>query len=324
MTSLTVSADVLGLIARIERLIGKVEGLQLARSVPKLRQKNRARSVRGSTGIEGNCCTVEQVEAIMRGEPVALSRKEQIEVRNALDAYAALPDFDPLSIDSLLKAHTILMGNGIMLAPGSFRRAPVEVYITEVETRPMLKWQSVESAIRALFGYLGQSKDAMLIRSIRFHFEFADIHPFMDGNGRVARLWQTRLLMEEHPIFEFLDVESMVFDAREEYYRQIRLTQERGDVEGFALFMLKHIEQSLSRLWEDSYTIPRSYEDRVFIARAAFAEEVFSRKQYLQLFKTISAATASRDLATATQEGLLAREGDKRTAVYRFVSSPRL
>ncbi len=45
-------------------------------------------------------------------------------------------------------------------------------------------------------------------------------------------LWQTRLLMEAHPVFEFLDVESMVFEQREEYYRQIRSAQESGKADG--------------------------------------------------------------------------------------------
>lgn len=215
-TELVLSPESIKKLAEVEQLIGKVEGMQLSRPVPKLRQKNRAKSIRGSTGIEGNSCSVEQVEAIADGQPVALSKKEQLEIRNALETYDALPSFDPVSIASLLDAQRMLMGNGLLLVPGRFRQGPVEVYVTETETLRLPSWKTVEPSVQALFDDLENGAELMLISSIRFHFEFVGIHPFSDGNGRMARLWQTRLLMEEHPVFEFLDVESMVFDRRED------------------------------------------------------------------------------------------------------------
>lgn len=319
LTELTFSAESIQKLAEVEQLIGKVEGLQLSRPVPKLRQKNRAKSIRGSTGIEGNSCSVEQVEAIAAGERVALSKKEQLEIRNALEAYDALPNFDPLSIESLLDAQKILMGNGLELAPGRFRKDSVEVYVTETETRVMPRWETVEPSMKALFDYLKDGKDLMLIKSIRFHFEFVNIHPYFDGNGRTARLWQTRLNMDHHPVFEFLDVESMVFEQRDEYYRQICNAQECGDVDGFVRFMLEQIRRSLLNLWENSAPSLNTSADRIVIAQQALGKELFSRKDYCRLFKTISPATASRDLSAGVAAGTLLREGDKRTAVYRFV-----
>jgi Fic family protein len=153
--------------------------------------------------------------------------------------------------------------------------------------------------------------------SIHFHFECVNIHPFFDGNGRTARLWQPRLLMKEHPVFEFLDVESMVFEQREEYYRQIRLAQESGKADGFVEFMLEQIRRSLSNLWENSTKSSGGYTDRLAAAKQSLSTD-FSRKEYLKLFKMISAPTASRDLASGVADGVLIREGDKRTAVYRF------
>ncbi len=318
-TELVLSAESIRKLAEVEQLIGKVEGLHLSRPVPKLRQKNRAKSIRGSTGIEGNSCSVEQVEAIADGRPVALSKKEQLEIRNALEGYDTLMSFDPFSIQSILDAHRTLMGKGLLLVPGKFRQGPVEVYVTETQTRSMPDWKTVESSMEALFGYLKNGEDLMLIKSIRFHFEFVNIHPFLDGNGRVARLWQTRLLMEEHPVFEFLDVESMVFERREEYYRQICNAQNCGNVDCFVSFMLEQIRRSLASLWENSAPSRNTYADRISIAQQAFGKETFSRKDYCRLFKTISPATASRDLSAGVTAGSLDREGDKRTAVYRFV-----
>ena len=65
----------------------------------------------------------------MRGEPVGLSKREVLEIRNALDAYENLSSYNPYSIDSLLKAHALMMGGGLMLSAGNFRSSTVEVYI---------------------------------------------------------------------------------------------------------------------------------------------------------------------------------------------------
>ncbi len=315
---LTISPEIIQKIAEIEKLIGRIEGIKLTKPTPKLRKNNLIKSVQGSTGIEGNSCTVEQVQAIINKQPVPLSQKEQLEIKNAIDTYNIISEFDPFSIDSLLYAHTRLMGNGLMLSPGLFRKSPVEVYITETVTRSMPNWQIVETLIQGLFYYLRSDKDLILVKSVRFHFEFVNIHPFIDGNGRTARLWQTRLLMEEHPIFEFLDVESMIFENRKEYYQQICNAQECNDSAGFLLFMLKQIHDSLQSLWDKSGVVLNTYADRINIAQHEFTGKNFSRQEYQQLFKTISSATASRDLTKSTKQGILIRTGDKRTAKYQF------
>jgi len=319
ITPLSISPSIIRIIADIEKYIGRLEGVQFTKPSPKLRRRNRALSVRGSTGIEGNSCSLKQVQDLVSGNPVALSKKEQLEISNALNAYNILSEFDPFSVDSLLKAHKRLMGNGLMLAPGQFRESSVEVYITETETMVMPNWKKIGAMIENIFDYLNDKDELALLKSVRFHFEFVNIHPFSDGNGRTARLWQTRLLMEAHPVFEFLDVESMIFENREEYYRQIRNSQKLNDSAGFCLFMLEQILCSVKSVWKNSGVIANSCTARMSIARDIFSEKDFSRQEYQQLFKTISAATASRDLAKSTEAGILIRRGDKRTARYVFV-----
>jgi Fic family protein len=211
------------------------------------------------------------------------------------------------------------MRGGLMLGSGHFRQSSVEVYITENEMREMPPWKIIPDVMGTLFASLRISIEPPLLKAIRFHFDFVNLHPFMDGNGRIARLWQSRLMMEIHPIFEFLDVESIVFDQREEYYRQIRIGQEGGDINGFVCFMLEQVSCSLRFVWEHSGVVAPSQEQRLLIAAEAFGNTSFSRRDYGQLFKTISPVTASRDLAAGVNKDLLARQGDKRTAVYRFL-----
>ena len=319
LTPVTLDADILQRMMTVSRLIGRLEGINLLKPVPKLRDQNRSRTVHGSTAIEGNPCTLKDVEDIMRGSPVLVSPSKLLEVRNALAAYDALRDFSPYEIGSFLRAHAVLMGGGLMLGAGLFRREPVEVYISETETRAMPPWRTVEPRMRELFSYLAEDADPVLLKSVRFHFECVNLHPFTDGNGRVARLWQTRLLMEFHPVFEFLDVESMIYEKRMGYYACIRESQERGDAAGFVRFMLDRLVETLDRLWESSgHGIPRR-DDRLHTARVHFGSGSFTRKDYLTLFKTIVAVTASRDLKAGVDSGALHRQGDNRTTVYQFL-----
>lgn len=312
------TGSIVELMMKISEGVGRVEGMSLAQPSPKLRHNNRVRTVQGSVGIEGNTCSVAQVEAISKGRLVPVSELEQIEVRNALEAYAALSSFDPTLIDSLLSAHAQLMGGGLMPGAGPFRTGAVEVYITEHRTRMMPYLDKVPGLMDGLFDYLRSSEDSLLLKSVRFHFEFVNIHPFFDGNGRMARLWQTRLLMQYHPIFEFLDVESMVFEHRPEYYAVIRQAQDEKNSSCFVEFMLRQILRSLSNLWKADWATTNTVGDRLERARQKLGSASFSRKDYLLLFKSISPVTASRDLKWGTDAGLLVRTGDKRTAEYRF------
>jgi Fic family protein len=74
----------------------------------------------------------------------------------------------------------------------------------------------------------------------------------------------------------------------------------------------------LKQLIEDTRGVTLTAEKRLGIARTAFGEKPFSRKSYQNLLKTISTATASRDLHQGVKMGLLNRFGDKRTAEYQF------
>ena len=58
--------------------------------------------------------------------------------------------------------------------------------------------------------------------------------------------------------------------------------------------------------------------DRLELATQSFGDISFSRKDYQAIFKTISTATASRDLQLGVKKGLLEKTGDRRTATYRF------
>jgi len=96
-----------------------------------------------------------------------------------------------------------------------------------------------------LFGWLKKSRDHLLIRSCVFHYEFEFIHPFIDGNGRTGRLWQSLILGKLHPLFEYLPVENMVYANQQAYYDAITASTNAGQSGPFIDFMLTEIYKTL-------------------------------------------------------------------------------
>ena len=86
-----------------------------------------------------------------------------------------------------------------------------------------------------------------LILSSVFHYEFVIIHPFADGNGRMARLWQTALLSEWNPVFRYLPLESYIHEFQSDYYSAIAACHTNGNSDAFILFMLNKIDLTLDK-----------------------------------------------------------------------------
>ena len=321
ITACQITTEMTSQLVVIAESIGQLTGVNLVKPAPRLRRENRIRTIHASLAIEGNSLTREQVGALLNKQRVIGPRQDILEVQNAITAYDRLSAFDPFSPDSLLEAHGILMA-GVMENPGALRRGPIGVLREKDIFHEAPHWEKVAPMMQSLFDYLNTSRDHLLIRSCRFHFQLEHIHPFTDGNGRLGRLWQTALLMRYHPVFEFLPVEHLIREHQREYYRLLAAGDDSGDCTAFVAFLLLQIEKALHLLIDDTRGITHTNESRLEIARAGMGEKTFSRKDYQNLFKTISTATASRDLQHGIDTGVLVRSGDKRTAVYKFKSLP--
>ena len=87
-----------------------------------------------------------------------------------------------------------------------------------------------------------------LILSSIFHYEFVFIHPFHDGNGRTARLWQTAILSHWEKAFTYLPIESMIKKNQEKYYTAIQNCNNAGNSTEFIEFMLKIIDEAVDEM----------------------------------------------------------------------------
>lgn len=96
----------------------------------------------------------------------------------------------------------------------------------------------VKGLMKNLFEYLKKDKDLILIKSCVFHYAFEFIHPFVDGNGRMGRLWQTLILIQQYPVFEYLPIESLIKQKQNEDYAKLSESDKKGSSTPFIEFML--------------------------------------------------------------------------------------
>lgn len=312
-----ITGEILAEISKIERLLGRLESLEHPRPQPQLRKSNRVRTVHGSLSIEGNTLSEQQVTALIEGKTVIGKPSEVQEVLNAIEAYERMGEFNPLSSRSILKAHRMMM-NRLLDSAGKWRSGNVGIFKGSGVSHMAPPASNVPGLMKLLFEFLNKDKNHALIKSAVFHYELEFIHPFEDGNGRIGRFWHSLLLTHYHPVFEFTPVESLIKTHQQRYYEVLGKSDKAGDSTSFIEFSLEMVSQALHEFVDAIRPQPSSANTRLKSARDHFRNREFSRKEYLKLFKTISTATASRDLVAGVEAGKLSREGERALTRYRF------
>jgi Fic family protein len=311
-----ITSKILSLVASISEKIGEVNAAHLNRPPTELRKKNRIKTIQSSLEIEGNTMTEEQITDLLNNKRVLAPQKDIVEVKNAINVYNQLNKFKVYDLRSLCKAHEILM-TGLVENPGKLRQSSVGIIKGSDIAHVAPPGEMVHSLMTDLFKYLKNDDDLVLIKSCVFHYEFEFIHPFIDGNGRIGRLWQTMILKEHSPIFEFLPIETLVKSRQQEYYRVLGRSDKIGSSTPFIEFMLDIIKDALEDLLKVQ-NITLTGSDRITKFREIIGTQEFSRQDYLRSFKDISQATASRDLKFAVENGTIEKFGDKRTTQYKY------
>ncbi|MBM3248716.1 MAG: Fic family protein [Candidatus Omnitrophica bacterium] len=228
------------------------EIIEQAHLVPKweakLRRQALLRNTHSSTAIEGNKLTLEQVEALAEGKDVVATSKDKKEALNYLEALENIPSFTEkgkFKIADLLNIHRRItrdvMQNSTDL--GVFRNRQVFVgkrvfdgttFKEVVEYMPP-KTEEVPQLVQEFIDWLNLDKswgmNPVLLAGI-VHYEIARIHPFIDGNGRTARLFATVILylsdFDHRRIFALDDY----YDRdRQAYYAALKTAQTTdGDI----------------------------------------------------------------------------------------------
>ena len=240
----TVSAEAINLIAKISAQIERYAIRLEQEDGLRLRKANRIKTIHSSLAIEGNTLSESEVRDIIDGKNVVAPIRQIQEVKNAIKTYELYPSLDAFKENDLLKAHGVMM-QALLDDAGRYRRGGVGVFGEKGLVHLAPPANRVPMLMGDLFDWLKHSNDHLLIRSCVFHFEFEFIHPFIDGNGRMGRLWQSLILGKLHPLFEHLPVENMVYSNQQQYYDAITASTNAGQSGPFIDFMLGEIYKTL-------------------------------------------------------------------------------
>jgi len=216
-----------------------------------------------TTAIEGNTLTEEELAQILSGKDLASSKKyQQREVENIINAFNIIlkelvrEKSATVISPALIKRFNGMVGKNIGEAfngnPGQLRRRNVTVGAY----RPP-SFEGVEDLVKKLCDWLmrefhyghEQNFDEAVIEAIVTHVYIAWIHPFLDGNGRTARLLEFYLLLRAGvPSIASHILSNHYNNTRTEYYRQLQHASETGNLSAFIQYALEGFRDGLENI----------------------------------------------------------------------------
>jgi Fic family protein len=333
-------------IARIDEL---KQTLRYSVQTPKrwpglLRRALFARAIRASNSIEGFNVTVEDAIAAVEGdEPLEAADVDWKAVRGYRSAMtyvlqlAADPHFKH-STDFLRSLHFMMMEYDLSKNPGRWRPGPIQV-VDEAKKEVVYKApdaQLVPGLIAQLAAALNQpdNSTASMVRAAMGHLNFVMIHPFSDGNGRMARCLQSLILARAGTLApEFSSIEEYLGRNTREYYDVLLDVgagnwSPRRDARPWVRFCLTaHFRQATTILrrsrevqqtWDalEVEVKKRKLPERTILALSDAASGLRVRNAAYRSVAGISVQVATKDLKLLVDRGLLVSSGEKKWRSY--------
>lgn len=328
----TISVEAINRIAAISGLIERYAIRLEQEDGLRLRKANRIKTIHSSLAIEGNTLSEDEVRDILEGKNVVAPIKQIQEVKNAIKTYELYPSLDAFNEKDLLKAHGVMMA-ALVDNAGSYRGGGVGGYGEKGLVHLAPPADRVPVLMHNLFDWLKHAKDHLLIRSCVFHFEFEFIHPFVDGNGRMGRLWQSLILGKLHPLFEHLPVENMVYSNQQQYYDAIRDSTKAGQSGPFIDFMLSEIHKTLTahkgeplqdKLHDKPHDklhdkFPELSEKAIAVLEVIHAHRDFNAAQIGEQV-SLSERQVKTYITKLKQVGLIVRVGSNKTGYWQLTA----
>ena len=314
-----------------------------------LRRSTFARNIRGSNSIEGYNVTVEDAIAAAAGEEPqdadAVAWAAVTGYRQAMTYVLQLAD-DPhfrYSADLLRALHFMMMHHDLGKNPGRWRPGPI--FVRDEGTGEVVYQGPESSAVPGLVDELvaqleGASKSDGVVRAAMAHLNLVLIHPFSDGNGRMARCIQTLVLARTGVLApQFSSIEEYLGRNTRDYYAVLAQVgggawHPRRDVRPWVRFCLTAHYRQATTLLRRSREMEKLWGAlEIEIARAqlperamlALADAAFGWRVRNTTYRSaaeISDQLASRDLKVLVDAGWLTPKGERRGRHY--VASKRL
>jgi Fic family protein len=308
-----------------------------------LRRSTLARAIRASNSIEGINASIENVlAAVDNDDPSNIQKDTWQSIKGYRDAMTYImqaaqdPHFE-FSKQFLKSLQFMMVGHDMAKNPGQWRPGPI--YVVNGATNEVVyegpPAEMVNALAEELVAYLRKpTNEPPMVRAAMAHLNLTMIHPFKDGNGRVARALQTLVLARDgilHPVFS--SIEEWLGKVTQDYYAvlsevgQGKWTPERSALPWVRFCLQSHFHQAATLLrrneeYEKLFTgiqqvvkrnkLPDRMEVPLFDAALGFQ---LTNTSY-RLHADVTDALASRDLKRLCDAELLNPKGEKRGRRY--------
>ncbi len=337
------------ILNNISRIMAGREVIEHSKLIPKwelsLKKEARIHSAHSSTSIEGNKLTLRQVQALAEHREVDASVRDKQEVLNYLRALDAIPKYaaKKLNINLILLIHKTVTVKTLKDPKycGAFRDRQVYVgkrmfdgtqFKEVVEYMPP-STKDVPRLTKDFLEWLNSEKikdiNPVILAGI-VHYEIARIHPFIDGNGRTARLLASLILYKsgfDHRRFFVLDD---YYDGnRPFYYAALKeVSKRKGDLTGWLEYFTGGVLHSVERVksiieklgftqkLEEAEQIELT-EKQIKILETIREKSRITNKDLREMFK-ISRQAILKEISKLIDAGLIQLVGKGRGAYYRM------
>ena len=308
-----------------------------------LRRNTFARAIRGSNSIEGFNVTAEDAIAAVEGEEPLDARSETwaavMGYRNAMTFVLQLASDPHFSYSEgfIRSLHFMMLSYDLSKHPGAWRPGPI--YVRDDQKGEVVyegpDAENLPDLMRELISDLNRASSVpVLIRAAMGHLNLVMIHPFSDGNGRMARCLQTLVLAREGILEpQFCSVEEYLGRNTQPYYDVLARVGKgawspRNNARPWLHFCLTaHYRQAhtllrrtkeIGRIWDEleQEIHRRKLPERVILALSDATMGYKIRNATYRSVAEITDFVASRDLSLLVQEGLLIAAGEKRGRSY--------
>jgi Fic family protein len=337
--------DYLRVVERIDEMRLRLRLLLLQRRwTGLLRRSEFARAVQGSNSIEGYHVTVDDAVAAVEGEEPLIDERSEpwLAVRGYREAMSYVlqlaGDAHFAHHQTMFRSlHYMMLSYDLGKHPGRWR--PGVIYVRRDPGREIVYEGPDAALVPGLMDELVASLNAaspmpIMVRAALAHLNLVMIHPFSDGNGRMARALQTLVLAREGILDpHFSSIEEYLGHNTAAYYQvladvgQGSWHAERDPLPWVKFCLTAHLRQAetllrrsqeAARLWSEleMEVKRRGMQERLMLALhdAAFGYRV--RNATYRKAADVSDAVASRDLGILVSAGLLVAQGEKRGRFY--------
>jgi len=341
----TITPKINKALVEIERVRGFLDAVKLKDDwLVDMQKKVLILESHHSTHIEGTALSLKQARSILEGKKVKGvshdDKKELLNYKKAMDFISKyLGKDDPLSEGVIRELHKILVKDvrGENADPGSYRR--IQNYVVNSRTREVIYTPpaslEVPYLMREFTEWINKAEDIspILVAGIA-QFQFVHIHPFIDGNGRTARLLSTLILYKTGYDFKRLFTISEYYDKdRPSYYQAIQSVRNNNmDMTAWLGYFVESLRSQMEEIQDKGKKIIVSEKivkalaeynlnlRQEKIIRYLVVNEQINNEQCQRLCESIR-RTATRDLVSLVDKGLLLKKGKLKGACYVLSST---